>query len=287
MTMPLSNAASRRAAPDIRPAAPIGHAPVGAWTAIILAGSRPGTDPLAAHFGLGMKSLVRIDGEAMVSRVAKTLLAVPEIGRVVVLAQDVDGLRASPDLGWERGEPRLSCARSGAGISRSILDFARDAGRAYPLLVTTADNVLLTPAIAGAFLGGAEGDVSIGLVSRATLVARYPQSVRSWMRFRGGAYTGANLFALRSAAVRPALELWHAVEQDRKKLLRIAARFGPRLLARVATRSITLDDAIARAGARLGIDARAVVLDHAEAGIDVDKLSDFALAEAVLRARRP
>ncbi|MBY8824934.1 nucleotidyltransferase family protein [Sphingomonas colocasiae] len=259
----------------------------GGWTAIVLAGRRPGVDPLARQFGQTMKSLIRVDGEAMVSRVVRTLRATPAIGRVLVMAQDPGALAECADLGWIRQDPGVRCTRSGDGISRSILDFLDAEQAPFPLLITTADNVLLTPEMVNAFVGGASGaDISVGLVDRPTMMARYPGTQRTWLKFRGGAYTGANLFALRSPAARSALEVWQSVEQDRKKLLRIAGRFGPALLLRVLTRTISLHGAIARAGDRLGVRARPVLLAHAEAGIDVDKPSDHAMAEAILRERR-
>jgi len=57
------------------------------------------------------------------------------------------------------------------------------------------------------------------------------------------------------------------------------------LLIRALTRTISLDGAIARAGARLGLVARPVVLDDARAAVDVDKPDDHALATAVLEGR--
>ena len=46
-----------------------------------------------------------------------------------------------------------------------------------------------------------------------------------------------------------------------------------------------LDGAVRRLGNRLGVHVRAVVLDQPEAAVDVDKPSDHALAEAILKAR--
>ena len=45
-------------------------------------------------------------------------------------------------------------------------------------------------------------------LERQALRRRLPGSKRTWIAFRGGAYSGANLFALRSPKVLPALELW-------------------------------------------------------------------------------
>lgn len=78
---------------------------------------------------------------------------------------------------------------------------------------------------------------------------------------------------------------WQAVEQDRKKGLKLIASFGPILLLRVLTRTIGLKDGLAKSGKKMGFDAKTVVLD-AEAPIDVDKNDDLELVERIL-AQRP
>lgn len=255
------------------------------WTALLLAGQRPGTDPLAAHFGETWKALVSVGGEPMVSRVARTLLASPSIERIVVLAQDPAALTARPDTAWLADEPRLSFETSTGSISRSVAAAAGETAP-WPVLVTTADHVLLTPAMVEEFVGAVgDADVAVALVERANLLGRYPENQRTWLRFRGGAYSGANLFALTGPRARAALELWAGVEQDRKKGWKLVAAFGPMLLLRALTRTITLAGGLKAAGRRLGLSARPVVLSQPEAAIDVDKPADHRLAEAILSAR--
>lgn len=255
------------------------------WTALLLAGQRPGVDPLAAHFGETWKALVTVGGEPMLSRVARTLLASPSIERIVVLAQSPEALTARPDTAWLAGEPRISFAASAASISRSVSNVAGSTAP-WPVLVTTADHALLTPAMVEDFVAGVgDADIAVALVERRTLLARYPDSQRTWLKFRGGAYSGANLFALTDARARAALDLWAGVEQDRKKGWKLVAAFGPWLLLRALTRAITLEAGLAAAGRRLGLRARPVVLPHAEAAIDVDKPADHKLAEHILMLR--
>jgi hypothetical protein len=114
---------------------------------------------------------------------------------------------------------------------------------------------------------------------------RLPETKRTWIRFRGGAYTGANLFSLRSPKVAPAVELWRSVEQDRKKSWRVVSILGPGVLVGVALRLVSLDAVLARLGARLGLSIKAVRLANPLAGVDVDKAEDKALAEAILEGR--
>ena len=56
------------------------------WTALLLAGERPGGDPFARRQGAAAKALIPLAGVPMVARVAETLLASPAIDRLVVLA---------------------------------------------------------------------------------------------------------------------------------------------------------------------------------------------------------
>jgi GTP:adenosylcobinamide-phosphate guanylyltransferase len=252
------------------------------WTAIVLAGQRPGPDPVAQAFGEHYKALVPVCGAPMLERVLRTLLDTPTIARVVVLAQQPEILLQGA-LAWAAHHDRIALAESIGGISESISAVAGSLLAPWPLLITTADHPLLSRAMVEAFLERATAtDVSVAAVERRTVLARYPQSKRTWLKFRDGAYSGANLFALRNARTRHALELWTRAEQDRKQAFRLFWHFGPLLALRAITRTIGFDDALRRAGANLGVSAALVSLDFAEAAIDVDKVEDHRLVEAIL-----
>ncbi|MFL6781308.1 MAG: NTP transferase domain-containing protein [Sphingomicrobium sp.] len=249
------------------------------FSAVVLAGSRPGRDAFAESFGTDLKALIPVGGEPMVVRPVRALLASASVGKILVLSQAPDRIAAVlPD------DPRIECRPSKGTIAETMLGLLGDLDMSWPLLVTTADHALLEPATIDEFCGAAGGtDIAIGVVERANLLRRLPQTQRTWLRFRGGAYTGANLFALRSPEVRPAIELWRSVEQDRKKAWRILSLLGPAVLALIALRLVSLDAVLARLGARLGLAVRAVRLTNPLAGVDVDKPEDHALAEAILK----
>ncbi len=249
------------------------------YTAIVLAGSRPGRDAFAEGFGTDLKALIPVAGEPMVRRPVRALLASEWVGRILVLSQAPERIRAALP-----GDPRVECRQSGDTIAETMLALLGDPATGWPLLVTTADHALLDTGMVDQFCRNADGaDVAIGVVERTLLLRRLPSTRRTWLKFRGGAYTGANLFALRSPAVRPALELWRSVEQDRKKAWRILSLLGPAALALIALRLVSLDEILARLGARLGLAVRAVRLNNPLAGVDVDKPEDHALAEAILK----
>jgi len=249
------------------------------WTALVLAGQRPGIDALAHHFGQEFKARVGIAGKPMLARVLDTLRAAPGIGGIVVLAQDprvLDGIDAQ----------RVTFVASNAGISSSIRAVAGGEAAPWPVMVTTGDHPLLSPDMVSTFLAQAQGcDLAVAMVERAVLLRDYPENRRTWLKFRDGWWSGANLFALNTPACAAALDLWAGAEQDRKQAWKLFRHFGPGLALRALTRSIGLSDGLARAGRRLGLEARLVALPFAEAAIDVDKPADHALAEAILKAR--
>jgi len=258
----------------------------GTWTALVLAGQRPGENAFADTHNVAFKALIPVAGEPMLARVVRTLLGCGAVRRVVIVAQDPERLLAGAP-GWLSRDERVATARSSDGIATSIDALAGSAEAPFPLLVATADHALLTQPMVEVFLAGAgEADAAFAVVERKVVEAGYPETRRTWLRFRGGDYSGANLFALTTPASRKALALWSSVERDRKKAVRLMFYFGPLLALRALTRTISLDAALARIARRAGLGIRAVRLPFAEAAIDVDKPADLALAERILSARQ-
>lgn len=250
------------------------------WTALVLAGSRPGGDPFADAHGVKAKALIPVAGQPMIARPVAALLGSDRITRVRVLAQD--GALLAPVLAKDQ---RLTVAPSGTTIAATLEAILADSATQYPLLVTTADHALLDGAMIDDFCTRAEGaDVAIGLVERGPLMARLPQTKRTWIGFRGGAYSGANLFALGSPRAARAVALWRAVEQDRKKGWKLLAALGvPGLLGLLRLRS--LDQVLAAMGHKLGLTIRAVEMANPLAAVDVDKPADLELVEAILAGK--
>jgi molybdopterin-guanine dinucleotide biosynthesis protein A len=253
------------------------------WTAIVLAGQRPGIDPLAQHFGVQLKALVEIDGEAMVTHVVRTLRRCPDVGRIIVLAQTPDAVRAAV----AQGCPEAVLAESKAGISSSIKSLIGGQLAPWPLLVTTADHPLLTVEMVAEFVTAAAGaDLAVAMVERKLMLAQFPDAKRTWIKLADGAWSGANLFALCTARTEAALDLWAAAEQDRKQAWKLFLHFGPWLALRAITRAVGMARGLENAGRRLGLLAKLVPMDDPVAAIDVDKPADHMLATSILESRR-
>lgn len=242
--------------------------------ALILAGSRGVPDPVAMAEGVTHKSLVDVGGEQILTRVA---MALREAGieRIAVVAGDGQVVGLAQRLGLEVLPPEDGPSASVAAA------FAR---LGAPLLVTTSDHALLKAQWVRDFLADtpAGADVAMLLARRADVEAALPHSRRTWLRFADGEWSGCNLFLLASPQAAAALATWSAVERDRKRPWRIAARLGLGTLVSYALGRLGIAEAVARLGQRIEVDARVVAARDGLAAVDVDKVSDLADVRAIV-----
>ncbi|RPF72588.1 4-diphosphocytidyl-2C-methyl-D-erythritol synthase [Aurantiacibacter spongiae] len=249
---------------------------------LVLAGTRPGGDPLLKGSPVPTKALLPIAGKPMLTHVLRAVLAAQGLGPVTVAAQDIAALRSDPAINCLAA--RVEWRSSSDSLAATVAQAVRDAEG--PLLVTTADNVLLTSDILGEFLDGAgDADLAVGAVERSALARAGIGAQRTWLKFRGGAWSGANLFLLGGRHTLPLIEEWGRVEQQRKKGRAVIGLFGPALLVGAGLRLLSIHDFATRAGRRFGLGAKVVPLSRAEACIDADKPDDIVLIEKIMMRR--
>jgi len=246
------------------------------FNALVLAGSRPGGDPLAIHAGVSDKALLPIGGRTMLARVVEALRAAGA-AEIYVSASS----NAVRDHAAALGAIPLAAA---AGPSASAREGLARAGA--PLLLTTADHALLRPEWVRAFLDAAPAcDVAALLARRPAVERDAPATRRTWLRFADGDWSGCNLFWLATPDADAALAMWQAVEADRKRPWRIVRRLGPGLLVRYLLGRLTLGDAVAALGVRAGTDARVVESPFGLAAVDVDKPADLDLVQTLVEGQ--
>jgi GTP:adenosylcobinamide-phosphate guanylyltransferase len=251
------------------------------WTVLLLAGARPGGDPLTQSLRVDYKPLLPIEGEPMVRRPIRALLAVDKVAQVRVLTQQPERLAKVV-----QDDPRIRVERSDETIAASLQRICADPATRFPLLVTAADHALLTPEMVEEFIAGSSDcDVSVGFVSRSNMVIRFPQAQRTWLRFGRERYSGANLFALRTPRARVGIERWRSVEQDRKKGWRVLLQMGLPLFLGAVLRVRDLHATARGLSRSLGITIKGVVLSDPTAAIDVDKAADYTLVNEILAGR--
>ena len=237
------------------------------FSALVLAGTRPGGDPLAGAEGKPHKALIEIGGIPLLERVV-TALKNAGAERIGVSCDHPAVISFAKRLGVE-------IMPTGKGPSESAaLAFVAIGS---PMVVTTADHALLAAAWVRHLIEQtpADADVGIMLARRDKIEQRLPESRRTYLKFADGSWSGCNLFLLQKPDARNAMDSWQAVEADRKRPWRIVGRLGLATLMSYATGRLTMKDGIERLGRRMGINAALVEAPDGLAAVDVDKLEDL------------
>lgn len=260
----------------------------GPATILLLAGSRGGTDPVAAAAGVPHKALALVDGQPMIAHVMATLCAMEEVRRIILVCDTPAQLLAVDAVARAAEAGVLIVAPAAGSPSRSVLASFDLPGFTLPALVTTADAPLLTPAMVRHFWAAlpADRDLVAAVASGDSIRARFPGSRRTFLRFRGGDFCGCNLFALRTPDARRVVAFWRSLEDHRKRPLAMAALLGPGIILRYLLRRLSLDDVLRHLSRRVGARVAVVALPFPEAAVDVDKPADLPVAERVLAERR-
>jgi len=256
------------------------------YTALVLAGKRDAPNPIAAFAGLSHKALVPIWGVSMLERVVTTLRRANHVGAIIVAIEDPRVLEAVPRLQQLVAAGELLTMSSSPSVAGSVLrafDLHQDC---LPFLVVSADQPLLRPEIVDAFCAGVEAssDIGLGFVPERSVRAAYPHTRRTFMRFADGAYKNCNLYAFHTLQSARACVFWQSIEQLRKRPWRVATAFGWRFLLVYVLRRDDLREMLTRAGRILGVTISSVIMDFADAAVDVDTLDDLELAKQVLGA---
>lgn len=238
---------------------------------LVMAGTRPGGDPLADAAGVSHKALIPIGGVAMLDRVLKALRDSGRIDRILV---SID----RPEIVTD---PDVEVIASAATLSQSVADGVRRLGA--PLMITTADHALLEPDWVRYFLDNVPDRSVVAALARSDVVmAETPDTKRTFMKFSDGAFSGCNLFYFRDESALSALTVWREFEALRKRPFKMLKKLGPRAIFAFATRRLTLARAIGEIERLSGITAGVVEMPYGRAAIDVDKIADLHLVRRLV-----
>jgi GTP:adenosylcobinamide-phosphate guanylyltransferase len=247
--------------------------------AIVLAGGIPTKkDPLYEKAAGAQKSMLSIAGKPMVQWVLDALSGSQLTDTVVVIGVDNnDNLSCTKEL--------VFLPDKGSLIENIQLGCAYLA-KIHPMeshtLSISADIPAITSEIIDSCISTYQQlkvDVCYSVLERKVIEDRYPNSRRTYLKFKDVEVCGGDLNCLNKTAALNPSGVWQQLIQNRKKPLRQAALIGWGTLARLLLRQLTLDSAIEAVCRRVGITGKALLQPYAEIGMDVDKPFQFEMVE--------
>lgn len=242
---------------------------------IILAGGNP--DQLDEH--VSCKGLVPICAKPMVEYVVDTLRTCPPIRRIVAVM---------PDTGRGKWQAKVDdiVVNDGNIVDNFAAAVQRLSGDRR-VLVLSADIPLITCDSVLEYLKKCEpfdADLYYPIIRREAIEAEFPGVKRTYMGIREGTFTGGNVMLLNPQTILKNRALMESVFDARKSPLRLVRILGFGFIVKFLLRRLTIIELERKVSQIVGGTGKAVIVEHAEIGFDVDKQTDMQIATARLAA---
>ena len=100
----------------------------------------------------------------------------------------------------------------------------------------------------------------MGLASHAEVMAAFPETRRTAIKFKDGSYCGCNLFGFLNPQSYKAAQFWRQVEKERKNPLKMMRILGWWAVTRYLGGTMSLNDALGYLSKQMGLRAGVVML---------------------------
>ena len=260
-------------------------------TLLVLAGKRDGKlDPMAADAGVTHKCRVPICGKALLQWVLEAVIPAFPDTKVLISIHDPAVIADLSGVIELEKSGRLIICQAQSGIVESVEFATSQVGASvWPLMITTADNVLVTPELMRDVHSKAtagEGDAVVVLSTREAIQAAHPEGQRRFYEFSDAAISNCNLFWLRNAQALKAAEAFRQGGQFIKTKGRIAKAFGIINLIRFRLGWWSLDAGFKAISRALKTRVVPYMAEDGAYAVDVDNPRTYAIAEILLKQRK-
>jgi GTP:adenosylcobinamide-phosphate guanylyltransferase len=257
-------------------------------TILILAGQRLGRiDPLAARHGVDHKCLVPLLGRPLIGYVLDAVDAAFPGATIVISINDPAAIEREPEARRFLEAGRLRIVPSAHSLLESV--FAASSEVSFPLLMTTGDNVLMTPEALREFHRfalerGVDGAAMFA--RKEDILAAHPDGQPRFWRLRDGEFSGCNTFWAKDRAAFKVGEIFRQGGQFLKFPRRFVAAFGLVTLVGFRLGLWTTETLLARISRRFGKKVAVQIVQNGRLAIDVDTEFSHQVAERLLVSRK-
>lgn len=168
-------------------------------------------------------------------------------------------------------------------ISAALANANKASGR---LLFCTSDIPLVGSDLIDQFVDEADGltaDIIYPIIPKETINRFASEAKRTFINLKDGSFTGGNIFLVsRNGLVKTLanIEYIYSVRKSPKKLVKI---LGILFIVKLLFRRLTVKQLEDKCSNLFSITCKTLISDHAELGIDVDKISDYEFAISKLQ----
>lgn len=250
--------------------------------AIVIAGGIPQPeDPLYTYSNGNAKALIDIAGKPMVQWVIDALGEARQVDNIIAVGLSArSGVTSRKPIHFVPNQGRM-LSNIVAGVHQSL-----ELNRKNKYVLVVSSDI---PSIKGHMVDWlvdtamqTKDDLYYGVCPRDVMEKRFPDSKRTYTRLKDVEVCGSDINISHVRMATEHLDMWEQLIGNRKSPLRQASMIGLDILFQVRFRRITMRELEAKVSKRIGIKGRAIVWEHAEPCMDVDKPHQLELLRADL-----
>lgn len=222
------------------------------------------------------EALIPINGQPMINYVIQVLKESDWINRIVVVG--------FPEMKTQLGS-NVILIDAGASLAENLRIGIDYLNHNDPVLVITSDIPLIHKEALEDFLtrcSELEGDLFYPIISRESNENVYPGAERTYFHLKEGIFTGGNVVLIGPSIIEECYAMINRVLNLRKKPWRLVQLLGFNFIVKFILRNLSISEIEKRVTSLFGIKGIAVISPYPEIGTDIDKPSDWELAEKIL-----
>lgn len=255
---------------------------------IVLAGGKTHNDTLADHFNQPHRCLIPLAGSPLVAHVLRTAALHPAIESLAVSVEPEAFGGVFDVMAQLPGRGIVKLVEAKQNLADSV--YAAAEGWNGPLLVTTADQALLTMESIDAMIHAVRRPdqtdcAAFALVSQEAIMEIDPTCDPETHTFSDGVFGNCNLYAATNLDALKATEVFRHGGRFAKNPWNSIRAFGLINLALMRLRTLTLSKAIERISDRMRIAIKPVIFTDGTQAIDVNNAHTHRIVEQLISER--
>ena len=247
------------------------------WNAVVLAGDRGKSDPVAIAANVSGKAAAKLQNRMLIERVLAALNQSESINKIFVVGPSQYCLDQNPEVCALLEEYSVEIIKPAKGPSASAMRGVL-ASANYPTLVVTCDLPLLKASMIDDYcqqVVNVDADFVVGAIDYELVGKTVSALKKTQYKFNGQTVCFANLFAVISPQGVKAIEYWQDVEESRKRPLELIRKINWLSILSYKLGRLSLSQVADKLSQKVG--AKLVIEDFSvpELAIDVDSAHDY------------
>ena len=247
------------------------------WNAVVLAGDRGPSDPVAKAATVKGKAFAVLNSQSLIERIVETLHESMSINTIYVVGPEKKYLKEYESVTSLFNHFNITHIEPAGGPCASALKAIKQ-HEFYPTLLVTCDLALLNAEIIDEYCKyviDTKADFVATAIDYQRIHSIMPQLKKTQYRFDGKRVCFANVFSVLTPAGLKAIEYWQDIESSRKNPIQLIRKIDWLSIVNYKIGRLSLDQVAKKLTAKIGANLRMETMPMPELAIDVDSAHDY------------